>query len=205
MAGTDGRRLRGERSRAQILKHATAIASTEGLEGLSIGRVAVEAGVGKGNIQVLFGDKEALQLATLENAVNLYRETVVAPAMEMRTPIARLTALIDGWFDFVGKQTLPGGCFINAVSSEYRAKPGHIRDRINEYRAGARKRFADLIRDAQETGELSPDLDVDQLVFELAAFQAIANIAALMGDTAEFQRAKASSINLIHATEKVRR
>ncbi len=66
MNETDGRRARGERARAQVLEHATAIASTDGLEGLTIGRVATDAGVGKGNIQVLFGDKETLQPAQAE-------------------------------------------------------------------------------------------------------------------------------------------
>ena len=80
MNETDGRRQRGERARAQVLEHATAIASTDGLEGLTIGRVATDAGVGKGNIQVLFGDKETLQLATLDAGVVHYRATVVEPA-----------------------------------------------------------------------------------------------------------------------------
>lgn len=195
MAGVDRRRIRGDRARALILEHAIAIASTDGLEGLSIGRVATDAGVAKGNIQVLFGDKESLQMATLENAVALYQRVVLDPAMALETPAVRFEALVDAWFDFVEKRVLPGGCFLNAISSEYRARPGRIRDRINEHRAAIRDRFATLLRLGQEAGEFRKELDIDQLVFELVAFQAAANVAALMGDTEEFALARSSSLN----------
>lgn len=195
----DRRRLRGEKARAAILEHSTVIASTDGLEGLSIGRVASSAGVAKGNIQVLFGDKESLQLATLESAIGLYHSTVVEPAMALATPAERLETLVDAWFDFVEQRVLPGGCFINAVSSEYRARPGRIRDRINEHRAKIRERFDTLLRLGQEAGQFRAGLDVDQLVFELAAFQAAANVAALMEDTEAFARARASSLSRLRA------
>lgn len=199
MIEPDRRRLRGDRARALILEHSTTIASTDGLEGLSIGRVATDAGVAKGNIQVLFGAKESLQLATLESAIGLYHRVVVDPAMGLATPAARLEALVAAWFDFVEQRVLPGGCFINAVSSEYRARPGPIRDRINEYRAKIRERFATLVRLGQEAGEFRKDLDTAQLVFELVAFQAAANVAALMGDKEEFALARSGSLNRIRA------
>lgn len=175
------------------------IASAEGLDGLSLGRVAAEAGVGKSNIQILFGDKEALQLATLENAVGLYHDTVVTPALAAANPLGRLRALVDGWYDFVENRVLPGGCFINAVSSEYRTRPGRIRDRINDFRRAARTRLRQLIRDAKDCGEFFPDVDEAQLVFDLVACQAVANVAALMDDAEEFARARQTSRDRIQA------
>lgn len=186
----DGRRLRGERAREGIVTHAAIIASTEGLDGLTIGRVAAEAGVGKGNIQVLFGDREALQLATLEHASSLYRRAVTEPALDEASPLARLLALVDGWYAFVAKRVLPGGCFSNAVSSEFRARPGRIRDQIKAQRAGTRARFRELIGQAKEAGEMRSDLDDEALVFDLLAAQAAANIAALMDDDDEFALAR---------------
>ncbi|MBV9878815.1 MAG: TetR/AcrR family transcriptional regulator [Verrucomicrobia bacterium] len=197
MTKTNGRRLRGERARAEILTRSARIASIDGLEGLSIGRVAAEAGVGKGNIQVLFGDKESLQLATLEKAVELFQATVIFPAMNKKSPLAKLLGLIEGWFDFVEKRTLPGGCFINAVSSEYRARPGRIHDRVVEHRVATRDRYRRLITDAKAAGELRADLDVEQLVFDLVASEAAANVAALMEDNDEFKRARSTSLERI--------
>jgi AcrR family transcriptional regulator len=196
-AEVNGRSERGDRARAQVLAHATLIASMTGLEGLSMGRVAAEAGVGKGNIQVLFGDKEALQLATLEGAVDLFEAAVVVPAMGKKSPLARLLALVEGWFDFVESRALPGGCFMNAVSNEYRTRPGRIRDQIRKHRSTIRDRLRKLIVEAKEAGELRADVDVEQLVFDLIAIEAAANIAALMGETKEFDRARSTSLDRI--------
>lgn len=197
MTKVNGRRLRGARARAEILVRSARIASIDGLEGLSIGRVAAEAGVGKGNIQVLFGDKESLQLATLEKAVELFYSTVIFPAMTKKTALAKLLALVEGWFDYVEKRALPGGCFVNAVSSEYRAREGRIRDRIVEHRVATRDRYRKLITDAKSAGELRADTDVEQLVFDLVANEAVANVAALMEENEEFERARSTSLGRI--------
>jgi AcrR family transcriptional regulator len=194
---TDGRRLRGERSRAKILDQSTRLASVEGLDGLTFGRVAEEAGVGKANIQVLFGDRESLQLATLESALALYRERVIEPAMRKRSPLARLRALVQGWYAFVRERQLPGGCFITAASNEFRARPGVIRDRVNAGRASKRENLRALIDAAREAGELRADVDAEQLVFDLVACEAAANVAALMDDTREFERARRTALRRI--------
>ncbi|WP_232462561.1 TetR family transcriptional regulator C-terminal domain-containing protein [Bordetella genomosp. 9] len=196
-APPDGRRLRGERSRAKVLDRSTALASVEGLEGLTFGRVAAEAGVGKANIQVLFGDREGLQLATLESALAIYQREILEPAMRRRTPLARLRALVEGWFAFVRERRLPGGCFITAASSEFRARPGAIRDRINASRLAKRERFRTLIEAAREAGELRGDVDADQLAFDLVACEAAANVAALMDDEWEFEMARRTALRHI--------
>lgn len=195
----NARRLQGDRSRARILGHSTLIASELGLEGLSIGRVAEAAGVGKGNIQVLFNDKETLQLATLEEAVEVYNTAVTYPAMSKNSPLERLLALVKGWFAFVEKRTLPGGCFMHAVSSEYRLRPGRVRDRVNEHRAAIRDRLRQVIADAKAVGEMREDADAEQLIFELIASEAAANVAQLMGDSQEFKRARSTSLDRIRA------
>src|SRR5215475_11993564 len=127
----------------------------------------------RGNIQVLFGDKEALQLATLEEAVNLYDAAVVVPAMNKKSPLAKLLALVDGWFKFVERRALPGGYFMNAVSNEYR----RVRDQIGKHRSTIRSRLRKLIVEAKEAGELRADVDVEQLMFDLIASEAAANVA----------------------------
>lgn len=189
----DGRKARGDRSRALVLERAAAIASTDGLDGLTIGRLAADVGVAKGNIQVLFGDKQALQLATIEWVGALYHGAIVEPATRLTSPLARLEAMVEGWFDFVEIRRLPGGCFMNAVTSEFRARPGAIRDSVATRRAEKRDRYGAAIEDAKAAGELRADVNADQLAFELLAFQALANIALTIGDDDEFQRARESS------------
>ncbi|CAB3913006.1 hypothetical protein LMG26854_06116 [Achromobacter aegrifaciens] len=194
---SDGRRLRGERARARVLDEAVKLLSVEGLGGLTFGQVADLAEVGKSNLQVLFGDKENLQLAALAHAIGLYQTQVVEPAMRKRTPLTRLRALMNGWFDFVETRQLPGGCVITAVSSEYRARPGPLRDAIQQYREAGRTRLYGLIREARAQGQIAADADEAKLVMELLAYQAYANVAASMDDHAEFGRAKAAAMEVL--------
>lgn len=203
MKTIDKRKERGDRARANILHHAIQIASVEGLEGLTFGRVAADAGVAKGNIQVLFGDKEALQLATIENGVALYTETVVAPAMAKPTAVERLIALVEGWYTFVEQRTLPGGCLVHALSSEYRTRPGDIRDRVEHHRTEARQRIIDLSNEAMRVGEIQAGTDIEQLAFELTSHQASANVAALMGEAAQFELARRASRQRLDAARRV--
>lgn len=201
MKTIDKRKERGDRARANILHHATHIASLEGLEGLTFGRVATDAGVAKGNIQVLFGGREALQLATIQTGVAIYIETVVTPALAKPTAIERLTALIEGWYTFVEQRTLPGGCLVHALSSEYRTRPGTIRDHVEDHRTEARRRIVDLLNDAINAGALRADTDAEQLAFELTSYQASANVASLLGETDQFELARrASRQRLIEAS-----
>lgn len=196
----DGRRERGDRARGPILAEAVRLASEEGLEGLTFGRIASEANVAKSSIQVLFGSREKLQLATLDEAMDLYRRSVVEPALSKGSPLACLTALLENWYDFVRSRTLPGGCFLNAVSSEFRCRPGPIRARIQAYRENKRARFRELIGQAQRAGELRADLDAERLLFAWVACEAAANVAALMGDEEEFERARAFALAPLSAS-----
>ena len=59
----DGRKLRGDRTKRAILAKAVDLASVEGLEGLSIGRLASELGVSKSGLFAHFGSKLELQMA----------------------------------------------------------------------------------------------------------------------------------------------
>src|ERR1700722_3871230 len=66
----DGRRASGDRTRHPVLKQAMQIAATEGLEGLTFGGIASAAEVPKSTLQVLFKDRETLQLQTLSAAAD---------------------------------------------------------------------------------------------------------------------------------------
>src|SRR5436190_13997442 len=92
---TDGRRLRGERTKAGILDAAVDIASIDGLEGLSIGSLAQSTGVSKSGLFAHFGSKQELQLATIEAARERFVAAVVEAAMEAPPGIGRVWGLCD--------------------------------------------------------------------------------------------------------------
>jgi len=183
---TDGRRRRGAKARAIILDRAMDVASVSGFEGLTVGSLASDLGISKGNITVLFGDKKALQVKTLDAAVEVFSAKVITPALVEPTPLRRLRRLCHGWFDYVEQRVFPGGCLMYAAINEYRARPGVVQDRVNKYREAWKALLARTIRDAQTAGEIRADQDVQQLVFKLTAFQATSNTAALLGDVKYF-------------------
>lgn len=191
----DGRHRRGAKARAAVLAQAMQMASVQGLEGLTIGALASELAISKGNITVLFGDKQALQLRTLDAAVEVFVSHVIAPYVTIRSPIERLKRYCDGWFDYVEKRVFAGGCFLFATSNEYRARPGPIQDRVKEHRCAWCTLLTTTARDAMIEGEIAADVDIDQMIFELIAFQSAANTALLLGDNEQFLRARRTSQN----------
>jgi len=76
------RKAQGERTRRAILETAVHIASAEGLEGLTIGRLALELSMSKSGLFAHFGSKEDLQVATVEAARAIFIREVIKPAFE---------------------------------------------------------------------------------------------------------------------------
>jgi AcrR family transcriptional regulator len=176
-------RAPGDRSRARVLEQATALATLEGLEGISIARLADATGMPKSSVYVLFGSKEQLQLATIDAARSSFITHVVNPALTT-TPAGRqrLLQLCDGFLDYVEKRIFPGGCFFVTASAEMGGRHGPVRDLVARYQ----RQWRDLLvlsgREAQAAGELPVNNDPDQLAFELGAILAGANIAAVLHD-----------------------
>src|SRR3974390_1426224 len=76
----------GDRARARIVERAAELATIEGLEGLSIGRLAEPTDVPKSSVHALFGSKEELQLATIHAARASFIAEVVAPCLQTSKP-----------------------------------------------------------------------------------------------------------------------
>ena len=183
----DGRVERGEQTRRQILRRAAEIASVEGLEGLSIGRLAAELEVSKSGVFAHFGSKEELQLSTVRAAAAIFAQLVVQPALEQPPGLARLRAMLDGWLAYSENRTFPGGCFFYAVQAEFDARPGRVRDAI----AGYGREWNAYVR---ETVAAIPEIgDPDQLAFELIAFLEMANAQSVLHDDPHaYDRARAA-------------
>ncbi|GAA0963391.1 TetR/AcrR family transcriptional regulator [Actinocorallia libanotica] len=168
---TDGRLLRGEQTRRTILDRALDIASAEGLEGLSIGRLAGDLSLSKSGLFAHFGSKEELQLATVQAAREAFVDQVVRPVAAAAEPgLARLEALLASWLDYVRRRVFPGGCVLYSISAEYDARPGRIRDAVAASHGAWHGHLRDTVREAVARGELDAATDVDQLVFELTSY-----------------------------------
>ena len=77
-------KTKGERTRHTILDTAAALATEEGLDPLSIGKLAEATQMSKSGLFAHFGSKEELQLATVDHAAALFRREVIDPAREAR-------------------------------------------------------------------------------------------------------------------------
>ncbi len=166
---TDGRLLRGEQTRRLILQRAMDIASVDGLEGLSIGRLATDLEVSKSGVFTHFGSKEELQLATVRAAAEIFIEQVITPADQEPPGIGRVWRLCTARLDYLCTPAFAGGCFFYAAAAEFDARPGRVRDEIASGMRRWRRRHAHDIKDAIELGEIASDTDPDQLAFELDA------------------------------------
>jgi AcrR family transcriptional regulator len=174
------------------LATAVDIASVEGLEGLTIGRLASELGMSKSGLFAHFGSKEDLQLSTIAAARGIFIEAVVEPARSAERGLPRLEALIDHMLTYLRREVFRGGCFFDAVRAEYDSRPrGPVRDTIEAQFASWEKLLADRVRAAQREGHLDADIDPEQLAFELDALATAANVRYQFArDETAFDRAR---------------
>jgi AcrR family transcriptional regulator len=176
-------RAPGERSRARVLEQAAALATLEGLDGISIARLAAATGMPKSSVYVLFGSKERLQLATIDAAQTSFITHVITPAVTTTPPgRQRLLQLCDGYLDYVEQRIFPGGCFFVTASAEMGGRHGPVRDRVAFYQRQWRELLLETARDAHDAGELQAGTDTEQLAFELGVILAGTNIAAVLHD-----------------------
>jgi len=186
-----GRKAQGERTRKAILETAVHIASAEGLEGLTIGRLAQQLSMSKSGLFAHFGSKEDLQVATVEAARAIFIREVIKPAFESAQGLLRLWKLCDIWLAYVQSGVFRGGCFFAAAAAEFDSRPGPVRDRIAEIMKEWLSTLRDAIVEAQKAGQLNKDIEATQLAFEFNSLELGANWAfQLYGDTRAFKRAR---------------
>jgi AcrR family transcriptional regulator len=180
-------------TRAAVTQAAVERASVDGLEGLTIGGLAGETEMRKSSVFSLFGSKEELQRATLDAAVEQFRQEVWDPVADRQPGLPRLLALCDSWLDYHRREIMPGGCFLTTATIEYDARPGPMRDAIA---ATMKQWLGALGREAAaaiEAGDLPADDDPADIAFELNALAAAASYGfQLWRDPEVFERARRS-------------
>jgi AcrR family transcriptional regulator len=186
----------GNDRRGAVLDRAVHLASVEGLEGLTLGRLAADLGTSKSGLQTLFGTKQDLQLAIVAAAQEVFTERVLRPAERFDDGLPRLRALLDGWIDYL--DTFEGGCLFTAAASEFDGRPGPVRDVVAQLAAEGEELLLRQARLAVRLGELAVDTDVDQLVFELHATTLQANLERqLLGRADAYDRARRAVARLL--------
>lgn len=200
-ADTSRRQTRtGQKTRREILHTAVDIASAEGLEGLTIGRLAKDLNMSKSGLFAHFGAKEDLQLATVETARDIFIKEIIDPTADVEPGMDRLRALLEAWLSYVERSVFRGGCFFAAASLEFDSREGPVRALI----AALTKAWVDMLieafNQAQEKGQIGPSAEAEQVVFELHALVQEANWAHhLLHDEKAFDRARTGITNRLNS------
>ncbi|WP_292766363.1 TetR/AcrR family transcriptional regulator [Microbacterium sp. UBA3486] len=181
-AVVDGRRARGDASRRIVLQSATDLASVEGLDGLTIGRLAEASGSSKSSIATLFQSKEGLQLATVAAAREIFTARIVEPARAYPRGVHRLAALLRNSLTYSKDRVFTGGCFFAATAADVDSKSGPVSDAVRAALVDWYGYVEAQLRHEADAGEV--DADPEVLAFELVALNEEANSRSLLLDDA---------------------
>jgi AcrR family transcriptional regulator len=184
------RRSDGERRRQAILRGAAELATVEGLDGLSIGRLAEHIGMSKSGLYAHFDSKEDLQLATIDEAQDIFMREVIAPAMTHPNGVTRILGLCDAFLSHLERRVFPGGCFFAAAAAEFDTHDGRVKERIHNFFERWLQDIAAMVHEAQRRGELEQRVDAEQLAFEIDSMLLGANAGfVLFADSGALERA----------------
>lgn len=181
----------GRATRERILQTAAQLATTEGLEGLSIGRLAEATGLSKSGVYAHFRSKEELQLATVETANEIYFREVILPAQQPAGAIDRLREACRAQLSYTERRVFAGGCFFVGSLPEFRTRNGPVHRRLSEILDEWLQFLQELAGDAMADGDLPAETDPAQLAFELTAILEYADLVYVFDDdTGALERAR---------------
>jgi AcrR family transcriptional regulator len=191
---------KGARTRESILRVAVNLASVEGLQGLTIGRLADELKMSKSGLFAHFGSKEELQLATVEMARDIFVEHVMRPGLAQPPGMPRLWALCENWLEHVETRVFEGGCFFTAASFEFDSRPGPVRDRIVEIMKKWLLALGRAVDEARKAGHLKAAVDPQQFAFEIYSLAIGAHWGSqLLGDKKALRNVRSNILGRIRS------
>lgn len=166
-------------------------ATVNGLDSVTVGGLALATGLSKSGILTVFGTRDAILLAAVDEARQIYRDTVIRPMLSHGPGRPRLRALIDAWFAYVRDRVFPGGCFVAATSAEYGGRDGDIAAAVRQLK----RDWLDLLESEFEADGAA---DAADRAFELDALLGEANTRyQLFGDERELDRGRRLAGRLI--------
>ena len=179
---------KGQETKDRILGEALDLASTVGIEGLSIGELAKATEMSKSGLFAHFESKEELQLEVVKTATTQFTDLVVLPALREPRGEPRVRALFDRWLAWETLRT--GGCPFMAATFELDDRPGRVRDALEATQREWIDTLTKAILIAMDEGHFHPDIDPDQLAYEIyGVFMAFHLYHRLLRDPNARQRA----------------
>jgi AcrR family transcriptional regulator len=191
---------KGDLTRAAIVADALALARRDGLEGLTIGVLADRLGMSKSGVFAHFGSREDLQLAVLREYADRFVEIVLRPAVRAERGLPRLRAIVDHWLALLAEE-IEAGCILIGGASEYDDRPGPLRDALAGIVISWKAELLRALEQARQCGDLRPDTDCEQMVFEIYGLMLMLHQdARLLRGKDSMQRARRGLQRLIDST-----
>ena len=159
--------MKGNRTKARLLRIGLDQMSVFGLSGVTLGQLAEASGLSKSGLFAHFQSKEQLQIGLLDQFAEVMRQNVVEPAMRVAPGLPRLNALLDLWFGWPARAGLNGGCPLSAALFELDDLEGGVRDHVRELEARWRALLGQLVSEAISERQLRADTDVEQFAWEV--------------------------------------
>lgn len=160
---------KGAATKQAILDTALRVASTHGLEGLTVGDLAATLDISKSGLFAHFGSKENLQLEVLRAASERFTQAVFVPSIRVPRGEPRVRALFEKWLEWGACDAMPGGCIFISSAFELDDRPGALRDALVKTHQDLMDALAHAARLGVDEGHFQKDLDVDQFAFEMYA------------------------------------
>lgn len=157
---------KGEQTRAAILEAALAMASREGLEGLTIGLLADKMSMSKSGVFAHFGSREDLQIAVVKLYHHQFEQEVFFPALEKPRGLPRLREMFSRWVKRVTVE-IASGCIYISGAVEYDDRPGPIRDELVSMVRTWQNSLRRCVQQAIDEGHLRAGTDPEQLAYEM--------------------------------------
>jgi AcrR family transcriptional regulator len=159
---------KGTATRERIIARAVELASTDGLNGLTIGRLAESTEMSKSGLFAHFHSKEELQIQVLEHAIAAFRATVVEPTLAAPGGEPRLRTAFERWLTWADeREEMPGGCLFMQASAELDDQPGAARELLADSRRQWTESLAVITRGAIKRGHFRDDIDPELFAFQL--------------------------------------
>lgn len=194
---------KGEQTRQAILKHALRMCSSEGLNGISLGRLAKELKMSKSGLFAHFKSKEVLQLQVLEYAADEFLDAVVRPAFTAPEGEPRMRKLFEYWIEWTRNTCYAGGCPFVQFSFELDDQPGPLLEDLQRQQRGWIQLLAEAARRAIKKGHFRNDLDPEQFAYDLNAIVLGYHYASrLIRDESAESRVKKSFEDLIEKAKE---
>ena len=157
---------KGEQTKAAILDVAVVLASLDGLEGLTIARIAERMSMSKSGVFAHFGSREDLQIEVVCEYHRRFEEEVFMPAIREERGLPRLLKLFGNWIVRV-TQEIDSGCIYISGAVEYDERDGPVRDQLVQSVKAWMTALVKATQHSVELGQLRKDTDPKQLVFEM--------------------------------------